>query len=144
DPGQEPRRPHVGAGEAYPGKEKGDLGALGRYPDVAGRRDYGTGAGHGSIERGDDRAATLANGENQVAGKAGELEQPCGVSREQGADDVFDVSAAAEAPAGTGDDDGPNAGLGVERPEDIPQLGIDLEGECVEPVGPVQPDRRDG
>ena len=144
DPGQEPGRPHVGAGQAHPRKEKGDLGALRRDPDVAGRRDHGPRTGHGPIERRHDRAATLANGKNEIAGEPGELEQPRGIPREQRADDVLDVSAGAEGPAGAGDDDGANAGLGVERAEGVPELGVDLEGERVEPLGPVERDGRDG
>ena len=144
DPGQQPGRPHVGAGQPHPRKEKGDLGALRRDPDVAGRRDHRPRAGHRAVERRHDRAATLANGKNEIAGEAGELEQPRGIPREQRADDVLDVSAGAEGPAGAGDDDGANAGLGVEGAEGIPELGVDLEGEGVEPLGPVERDGRDG
>jgi hypothetical protein len=51
----------------------------------------------------------LTNGKNEIAGEAGELEQPRSISREQRADDVFDVSAGAEGSAGAGNNDGANA-----------------------------------
>ena len=143
DPGQEPRRSHVGAGQAHPRKEKGDLGVLRRDPDVAGGRDHGPRAGDSAVERRHDRPATLAHGQNEIAGEAGELEQARGIPREQRADDVLDIAAAAERSAGAGDDDGANAGLGVERAEGVPELGVDLEGERVEPLGPVERDGGD-
>ena len=43
-----------------------------------------------------------------------------------------------------GDDDGADAGLGIQRAEGVPELGVDLEGERVEPLGPVEGDGRDG
>jgi hypothetical protein len=144
DPGQQPGRPHIGAAQAHPGKEKRDLGILRRDSDVAGGRDHGPRAGHCSVQRRHDRAATLANGKNEIAGEAGELEHPRGIPREQRADDVLDVSAAAEGPAGAGDDDGANARLGIERAEGVSELGVDLEGERVEPLGPVEGNCRDG
>ena len=100
--------------------------------------------GHRAVERRDHRAATLADGEDEIAGEPGELEQPRGIPREQRADDVLDVAAAAEGPAGAGDDDGADAGLGVEGAEGVPELGVHLEGERVEPLGPVERDGRDG
>ena len=126
-----------------PREQKGDLGALRRDPDVARRRDHGAGARHRAVERRHDRTAALADREDEIAGEAGELEQPGGVPGEQRADDVLDVSAGAEGPAGAGDDDGADAGLGVQGAEGIPQLGVDLEGERVEPLGPVERDGRD-
>ena len=143
DAGQQPGGAHVRAGEAHAGEEKGDLGALRRDPDVAGRGDHGAGAGHRPVERGHDRAAALADRQDEVAGEPGELEQPGRIPREQRADDVLDVAAAAEGPAAAGDDDGADAGLGVERAEGVAQLGVDLEGERVEPVGTVERDGRD-
>ena len=144
DPGQEPRRPHVGAGQADTGEEEGDLRALRRDPDVARRRDHGPGAGHRAVERGHDRPAALADGEDEVAGEAGELEQPGRIAREQRADDVLDVAAGAEGAPGAGDDDGADARLGVEGAEGVAELGVDLEGERVEPLGAVEGDGRDG
>ena len=142
--GQQPGGPHVGAGEADPREEEGDLGALRGDPDVAGGRDHGPRAGHRTVERRHDRPAALADGEDEIAGETGELEQSLGVSGEQRADDVLDVSPGAEGPAGAGDDDGADAWLGVERAEGVPELGVDLEGERVEPLGAVQGDGRDG
>ena len=84
DPGQQPGRAHVGAGQADPRKEKGDLGALRRDPDVARRRDHGARAGHRPVERRHDRAAAMADGQDEIAGEAGELEQPA-ASRENSA-----------------------------------------------------------
>ena len=144
DPGQQPGRAHVGAGQPDSREEESDLGALRRDTDVARRRDHGPRAGHRSVERRHDRAAALADGENEVAGETGELEQSRGIPREQRADDVLDISAGAEGPAGAGDDDGANARLGIERAEGVPELGVDLEGERVEPLGPVEGDGRDG
>jgi hypothetical protein len=96
-----------------------------------------------AVERRHDRAATLPDGENEIAGEAGEREEPGGIPREQGADDVLDISAAAEGPAGACDDDCADTGLGVEGAEGVPELGVDLEGEGIEPLGPAKRDGRD-
>ena len=144
DARQQPGRAHVGAGEPDPGEEEGDLRALRRDPDVARRGDHRAGAGHRAVERRHHRPAAVADGEDEVAGEAGELEQPRGIAREQRADDVLDVAAGAEGAAGAGDDDGADAGLGVERAEGVAELGVDLEGERVEPLGAVEGDGRDG
>ena len=84
--------------------------------------------------------AALANGQDEIAGESGELEQAVVVPREQRADDVLDVAAGAEGPPVAGDHDGADAGLGIERAEGVAQLGVDLEGERVEPLGPVERD----
>src|SRR4029453_7921616 len=96
-----------------------------------------------AVERGDDGSAALPDREDEVAGQAGELEQSGGVAGEKRPDDVLDVAPAAEGPASAGDDDGTDARLGIERAEGIAQLGVDLEGERVEPVRAIQGDRRD-
>ena len=125
---------HVGAREPDAHEQERDLRRLGAAMRMSqARRDHRAGAGHGAVERRDHRAAAAADGEDQIAGHARELAQPCGVALEQRADDVLDVAARAERAARAGEHDRAHAGLGVERAERVAQLGVDLEGQRVQP-----------
>ena len=53
-------------------------------------------------------------------------------------------SAPAQKPRpATGDDDGAHVVVGVDPVEGVAQLALHRDGEGVEPVGPVEGDRRD-
>ena len=63
---------------------------------------------------------------------------------EQRADDVLDVAAGAERAPGAGDDDRPNAWLGIELLECVTKLSVHLERQRIETLGAVQGDGSDG
>src|SRR5204863_3862582 len=65
------------------------------------------------------------------------------VAAEQVLDDVVLVAARAEPAAAAGDHDRADLVLAIELLEGLGQLAVDLEGQRVEPVGPVERDRRD-
>ena len=69
---------------------------LGGDAQVARRGDHRAGAGHRAVQGADDRPPAAQHGENDIAGLAGEVEQPAIVTLEEGADDVLDVAAGAE------------------------------------------------
>src|SRR5262249_46119797 len=108
---QEPGRSPVGAGPPGPGKKENDLCALRRDPEIAGRCDDRAGAGHRAVESSDDRPAALPNGENEIAGEPGKLEQSVVVPGKERSDNVLDIATGAEGPAGSGDDDRPHPGF---------------------------------
>jgi hypothetical protein len=64
-------------------------------------------------------------------------------SRSSIADDVLHVAAGAERAAFSRDDDRAHAGLGIQGPERRRELTIDLEGQGVESIGPIEGDGGD-
>ena len=140
---KEPRRPHVRAGKPDADEQKGDLGGFGRDPDVARRGDHGAGARDGAVQGGDDRPPAPANVQDEVAGHPRESPKAGRVVREERTDDVFDVSPRAEGAARAGQHDRPHVRLRIQRVKRVPQLGVDLEGQGVQPLGPVERDGRD-
>src|SRR4029450_8966404 len=96
DPGQQPGRSHVGAGETDLAEKKCDLGGLSRDAYVTRRGDHGARTGHSAVQGGYDRTPATADGQDEIAGEPGELEQTLVVPGEKGSDDVFDGSPGAK------------------------------------------------
>src|SRR5205807_8718289 len=141
--GQEPSSAHIGPREADLRKEESDLGGFRRNPHVARSRDDRARTGHRAVQSADDGPAAMPHRENEVAGEARELLQRLEIAAEQRTDDVLDVAAGAEGASGARDDDGAHARLGVEPPERVAKLLIDLKRQRIETFGPVEGDGRD-
>src|SRR3712207_1881684 len=79
---------------------------------------------------------------HQLAGEARELQKPGGVARLQLADDVAHVAARAEGAPRALDDDTAHLRLVAQRGERVGQLAVDLEGQRVQALRPVERDPR--
>ena len=143
DAGQEPGGPHVGAGEADLGEEKRDFRGFRGHADVARRGDHRARAGRRAVHGPDDRPPAAPHRENQIAREPRELLERFQVAPQQRADDVLDVAARTKRAPRAGDDDRAHLGLGIQPPKRVAQLGIDLEGERIQPLGPIERNRRD-
>jgi hypothetical protein len=108
-------------------------------PQIARGGDHRARAHAGAMDGGEHRAAQLADALDERAGDARELEQPAGVAREELGDDALDVAARAEAAPAPREHHARtrarSRGRGRSR-----ELAVDLEGERVEALGPVQRD----
>ena len=87
--------------------------------------------------------AMIGIGHSRVAGHLREAHQALGVHPDQLADDLVDVASAAEPLALAADHQ--HAGVTAVRQlgEQVAEVGVGLEGERVELLGPVEGHRRD-
>ena len=105
-------------------------------PEVAREREHRAGAGRDAVDRGDDRQRAVAHRLDDRAAHARELEQLAGGQPLQLADDLLDVAAGAEAAALAGEDEHARVAAVRQLAEQVAQVGVDVEGERVQLVGP--------
>jgi hypothetical protein len=143
EPREEVRRPHVTAGEPDLGEEEGEPRLRRADPEVGGDRDHAAGAGRDPLDAGDDRDRALAHRPDHVTGHLGEAHQAGGVHLDQLADDLVDVAAAAEALALATDHEHPGVAAVRQLGQEVAEVGVALEGERVQLLGPVEGHRGD-
>ena len=129
---------HVGARQADAGEQEGGLGVGRGEADVAGHGEDRARPGAHAVDRGDDRLRAGAHRADQIAGHAGELDQPAIVHPGQRADDVVDVAAGAEIAPRAGDDDAFDLRRMAKLEKQVAKLGIAFEGQRILALGPVQ------
>ena len=76
-------------------------------------------------------------------GHARELQELARLHRHQGADDLLDVAAGAEAAAGTREQHDLDVVVVLDLGQEVAQVGVDVEGQRVEPLGTRERDRED-
>src|SRR5690606_2041480 len=131
-------RTHVGSGEAHLGEEEVEPGGPGDDAEVGGQGDDRAGAGGHTVDGRDHRHRHLAYSLDHGTGHAGEVEEGPGIHLQQLTDDLVDVAAGAEPPASAGDDQNGDVVTVGKLTEEVPEVGIDVEREGVQPVGPVE------
>src|SRR5690606_9228209 len=124
--------------QAHLREQEVETGGAGEHAEVGGQGDDRPGPGGDPVHGGDHRDRRLADALDDVAGHAGEVEQGPGVHLQQLADDVVDVASRAEPPALAGDDEDGDVVPMRQLGEEVPQVGVHVEGEGVETVGPVE------
>lgn len=101
-------------------------------------RDQGSRAGGDAVDGGDDRDRTLAYPLDHRPGHSCELEQPLRIHLEELADDLVDVATGTEAAPTAGDDEDPHVVSMRQLSEQVAEVGIDVERECVQPLRTVE------
>jgi hypothetical protein len=118
-------------------------GAIGGDTEVGGQGQHRPRAGGGAVERGNDRLVEPAHVLDHRAGHAGERQVFLEPLIEQGADDRMHVTAGAEALTGPGEHHYLHRIVVAQILKEVAQLGVDLEGEGIQHLGPVESDRSD-
>src|SRR5690606_839184 len=86
----------------------------------------------------DDRHGKTTHPLHHCPGHAGEVEERPGIGPLELTDDVVDVATGAEPPALSRDHQDADIVAMLDLGEQVAQVGVDVEGECVETVGAVQ------
>ena len=110
---------------------------------VRGERDHRARAGGDPVDRRDHGQRALAQGLDERAGHACELEQSRRRERDELADDLLDVTPGAEPAPLPGDHEHLHIAPMGQADDEVTQLRVQLEGERVELVGTVESHRRD-
>src|SRR5262249_12709422 len=142
EPGQQVRGAHVRAGEPDLREQERERGGARQQAEVAGEGDHRAGAGGDPVDRRDHGQGALAQPLRDRARHARELEQPAGVELQKLADDLVDVAARAEADTPAGDDQHAHVVPLRQLAEQVAQVGVPLERQRVQPLGPVERQRR--
>jgi hypothetical protein len=142
DPRQHGARTHIGARQADAGEQERRPGLGRRDAEVAGHRQDRARAGADAFHGGDDRLRAGAHGFHQVAGHAGEVEQPALVHAGQRTDDLVHVAARAEVAARAPQHHDLDRAGELQRAEQVAQLVVAVEGQRVLPLRPVEGDGR--
>jgi hypothetical protein len=96
-----------------------------------------------ALQPGDDRDRALPHAPDHLAGHPGERQQFVLAHGQRGTDDLVHVPARAERPAGAAQHQYPDVPAVRQLGQQIPQVGVGVEGERVQLVRPVQCDGGD-
>jgi hypothetical protein len=107
-------------------------------PEVRGERDDRAGPGRHAVHGRDDRHRALAHTPDDLARHPGEGQQLIRGHGQGGADDLVDIPARAERPAGAPHDQDPHVAPLRELGEQVPQVRVRFERERVELVRAVK------